>query len=56
MEMFEGKDWSEVEAYFKKLVEEINSTLPTTHRIMKITVRKEDFARTGALKVARNKN
>lgn len=56
MEMFEGKDWSEVEAYFKKLVEEINATLPTTHRIMKITVRKEDFARTGALKVARNKN
>lgn len=53
---FEGKAWEEVEEFFKKLVEDINLTLPTTHRIHHITVRKEDFKRTGSLKVARNQN
>lgn len=53
---FDGKSWEEVEAFFKKLVEDINNTLPSTHRIQHITVRKEDFKRTGALKVARNQN
>lgn len=56
MPAFEGKEWSEVEAFFRNLVEEVNATLPTTHRITKITVRKEDFKRTGAMKVARNQN
>lgn len=54
MAAFEGKSWEEVEAFFGKLVEDVNSTLPTTHRISKITVRKEDFKRTGSLKVSRN--
>lgn len=53
MEEF-GNDWDEVEAYFKHLVGEINATLPTTHQISKITVRREDFKRTGAMKVSRN--
>ena len=54
MPAFEGKSWEEVEQYMKALVEKINATLPTTHRIVKVTVRKEDFKRTGSMKVARN--
>lgn len=56
MAAFEGKDWNEVEAFFKDLVDKVNATLPTTHRIQEVKVRKEDFKRTGALKVARNQN
>lgn len=33
---------------------QVNTTLPSTHRIAKLTVRKEDFKRTGTLKVSRN--
>ena len=54
MAAFEGKGWDEVEAFFKNLVADINKTLPTTHRISRITVRKDDFKRTGAMKVSRN--
>ena len=54
MPAFEGRSWEEVEAFFKKLVDEVNATLPSSHHITKITVRKEDFKRTGSLKVARN--
>ena len=54
MPAFEGKDWTEVEAFFRKLVDDVNATLPTTHRVSKLTVRKEDFKRTGALKIDRN--
>lgn len=54
MQAFEGKEWSEVEAFFQKLVDDVNATLPTTHHVSKMTVRKEDFKRTGALKVSRN--
>jgi long-chain acyl-CoA synthetase len=54
MEEFGNMPWEEVEAYFKNLVGEVNATLPTTHQISKITVRQEDFKRTGALKVSRN--
>ena len=53
MEEF-GTDWDEIDAYFKNLVGEINATLPTTHQISKVTVRREDFKRTGAMKVSRN--
>lgn len=53
---FEGKSAEEVEAFFKNLVDSVNATLPSTHRISKITIRKEDFKRTGSLKVARNQN
>ncbi|MBP5210820.1 MAG: acyl--CoA ligase [Bacteroidales bacterium] len=56
MPAFEGKPWEEVEAFFKKVVDDVNATLPSTHRIQHITVRKEDFKRTGAMKVARNQN
>jgi hypothetical protein len=35
------------------LVKKVNDTLPSTHRIMKVTVRTEDFKRTGSMKVAR---
>lgn len=52
----EGKSEDEINAFFKHLVDEVNSTLPSTHRITKITVRKEDFKRTGAMKVSRNQN
>ena len=54
MPAFDGKSWEEVEAYMTALVEKINATLPSTHRIAKVTVRKEDFKRTGSMKVARN--
>ena len=54
MPAFDGKPWEEVEQYMNNLVAKINETLPTTHRIMKVTVRKEDFKRTGSMKVARN--
>jgi hypothetical protein len=54
MEEFGNAPWEEVEAYFKDLVGKVNATLPSTHQVSKITVRKEDFKRTGALKVSRN--
>ena len=50
---FDGKSPEEIEAYMKALTDKINATLPSTHRIMKMTVRKEDFKRTGSMKVAR---
>lgn len=50
----DGKSESEIYDYFKNLVDEINATLPSTHRVYKLTVRKEDFPRTGAMKVKRN--
>ncbi|MBQ6911258.1 MAG: AMP-binding protein [Bacteroidales bacterium] len=53
MPAFEGKPWGEVEAYMKALVDKINATLPSTHQIRKITVRTEDFKRTGSMKVSR---
>ena len=53
MEEF-GNDKEEIEAYFKDLVGKVNATLPSTHQISKITVRYEDFKRTGAMKVSRN--
>ena len=54
IEEFGNAPWEEVEAYFKELVGKVNATLPSTHQVSKITVRKEDFKRTGALKVSRN--
>mgnify|MGYP003466712359 FL=1 len=54
MEEFTGTEWAEVEEYFKNLLAQVNATLPSTHRIVKLTVRKEDFKRTGTLKVSRN--
>ena len=53
MPAFEGKPWEEVEAYMHNLVKKINATLPSTHQIIKVTVRTEDFKRTGSMKVAR---
>ena len=53
MPAFDGKSWDEVTAYMDALVKKINSTLPSTHRIIKVTVRTEDFKRTGSMKVAR---
>ena len=55
-EAFEGKAPEEVEAFFKQLTEDINATLPTTHRVSKVVIRKEDFKRTGSLKVSRKDN
>ncbi|MBO4499998.1 MAG: acyl--CoA ligase [Bacteroidaceae bacterium] len=53
IQAFAGKSDEEIKAFMEKLVEDINRTLPTTHRIAKVTVRKEDFKRTGSMKVAR---
>jgi long-chain acyl-CoA synthetase len=54
MEEFGNSAWEEVEAYFKNLVDKVNATMPSTHHVSKITVRKEDFKRSGAMKVLRN--
>ena len=54
MPAFEGKSWEEIEAFFRQLVQDVNATLPSTHRIQKIVVRREDFKRTGSMKVSRN--
>ena len=54
MEEFTGVAWEQVEEYFRNLLADVNATLPTTHRITKLIVRKEDFKRTGAMKVSRN--
>lgn len=54
MEEFGNGPWEEVEAYFHDLVGKVNATLPTTHQVSKVTVRREDFKRTGAMKVSRN--
>ena len=53
MPAFDGKPFEEVEAYMKALVDKVNATLPSTHQIRKVTVRTEDFKRTGSMKVAR---
>ena len=53
MPAFEGKPWEEVTAYMNALVDKVNAGLPSTHRILKVTVRTEDFKRTGSMKVAR---
>ena len=54
MQAFEGVEWTEIEKTMREVVDKLNATLPTTHRIMKVTVRKEDFKRTGSFKVSRN--
>lgn len=51
---FEGKSFEEIEKTMQNAVDEFNKTIPTYERIMKVTVRKEDFKRTGSLKIARN--
>ena len=51
---FEGAKPEEIEEYFRNLVSEVNATLPSTHRVSKMTIRKEDFARTGTMKVKRS--
>lgn len=49
-----GKDEKEIDEMFKNIVSEINKTLPSYKQISKVTVRKEDFKRTNAMKIARN--
>lgn len=49
-----GKTEEEVYDYFKEVVKQYNATAASTHRISKMTIRKEDFKRTGAMKVSRN--
>lgn len=47
-------DWETVQSEMRKLVEDVNNTLPSTQRISQISIRKEDFKRTGSMKVSRN--
>ena len=54
LDEFNDTPWEEVEAYFKEVVNQVNDTLPSTHRVGKVIVRKEDFKRSGAMKVIRN--
>lgn len=54
MDEFKDTPWEDIEKYFRELLAQVNATLPSTHRIARMTVRKEDFKRTGTLKVSRN--
>ncbi len=56
MEAFGDKPFEEIEAYFQGVVDEVNSKVPSTHRIAVVNVRREDFKRTGSLKVSRTEN
>ena len=49
------KDMSENDIYnlFRQLVADINKTLPTYKQISKVSIRKEDFKRTNAMKISR---
>lgn len=51
-----GLSQAEIEAKMRALVEKENENLPTYARIMKVTVRTEDFKRTGSLKIDRLHN
>lgn len=50
---FAGKSAEEIENAMSELVEKINNELPPYKRLAKLTVRTEDFKRTGAMKVSR---
>ena len=56
MAAFDGKAWEEVVATMEKIVSEINAKLPSYEKVVKVSVRKEDFKRTGSMKVARSQN
>lgn len=50
----QGMTENQINEHFKKLTAEINRALPSFKQISKVTVRKEDFKRTSAMKIARN--
>ncbi len=50
-----GMSDEEIQAKMEELTESINEKLPSYMRISKVVVRKEDFPRTGAMKIDRNK-
>ncbi len=47
---------TDVEAYMKDAVTQVNKTLPPFERITKVIIRDTDFVRTPAMKIARNLN
>ena len=53
MPAFDGEGPESIQAYMQALVDKVNATLPSTHQIRKMTVRTEDFKRTGSMKVSR---
>lgn len=56
MQALEGKTPEEIHALMQQTVDEINAQNPTQWHIRNLVIRTEDFVRTGALKIARNKN
>ena len=48
------KSDAETQALFQNITDEVNAQLPSYKQIAKTIVRKEDFKRTNAMKVARN--
>lgn len=50
-----GLSDEEIQSQMEKLTEDINSKLPSYMNVSKVIVRKEDFPRTGAMKIDRNK-
>ena len=50
----EGKSPEEIQAMAEAVVEKVNATVPTYWRVSKVSVRTEDFKRSGAMKILRN--
>lgn len=54
MAALQGLSQEEIVKKMNEVVEKINDTLPSYSRIMKVTVRTEDFKRSGSMKILRN--
>ena len=54
MEEFKDCSPEQIESYFKDVLKGVNAALPSTHRVSKMTIRTEDFKRTGTMKVSRS--
>ncbi len=55
MPAFSGAEFEDIEKSMQEITDKINKTLPSYKRVLKVVVRKEDFPRTGAMKIERNK-
>ncbi len=56
MSSVEAMGITDIEGYMNERLAEINKKLPAFERINKVIIRKEDFIRTPAMKIARDKN
>lgn len=54
MPELEGMSEEEIKNRLQAVVDEVNATLPSYKRILKMVIRTEDFKRSGAMKILRN--